>query len=588
MSDINFSISGEFKQWPAPSVSVRQLEPQLDEIVIDWKRSSPAEPESFAIESEFDKGDADYQFSTSQLRGIPLLPEWAGAEAIRSELAANEPAVFFISPSGTNRLALAVSEVKRKVIIRGGLVEENGRIRLGVCFFSQPESALSEYHAVIRIDRRAQFYADTMAGVSQWFERECGCPAAWVPALALEPVYSSWYTWHQNLSSQAVDEQMAVAARFGLKGVILDDGWQTDDNNRGYAFCGDWEVSKNRFPDFAGLVRKIHERGMYCMLWYAVPFVGPRSKAFDEYKDKMLYSWDYGDVGCLDPRFPEVREYLAGVYERAVREWDLDGLKLDFIDSFTGSRGPDPAVSQGYAGRDIKSIPDAVDKLLGEVLSRLKAIKPELLVEFRQSYFGPAIRKYGTMIRAADCPDDCISNRIRTITLRLTCGNAPVHSDMLMWRADESTQTAARQLLNVLFSVPQISVDLNLLPPEHQQMLHFWLAFWRNHRQVLLRGKLRPYLPQNDFALVTAENDLEMVAALYGNGQVVSIPADGRRCSIVNAADMCKVAVDNPGDTERRVVRFDAMGNFLGESSLPPGLHWIEIPVCGLAEVGAR
>ena len=36
----------------------------------------------------------------------------------------------------------------------------------------------------------------------------------------------------------------------------------------------------------------------------------------------------------LDPRYKKVREYLVGIYEKAVKEWKLDGLKLDFIDSF--------------------------------------------------------------------------------------------------------------------------------------------------------------------------------------------------------------------------------------------------------------
>ena len=31
-------------------------------------------------------------------------------------------------------------------------------------------------------------------------------------------------------------------------------------------------------------------------------------------------------AGVLDPRFPEVREFLIETYESALREWDLDGL----------------------------------------------------------------------------------------------------------------------------------------------------------------------------------------------------------------------------------------------------------------------
>ena len=109
----------------------------------------------------------------------------------------------------------------------------------------------------------------------------------------------------------------------GMKVLIVDDGWQTDDNKRGYAFCGDWEISKNRFPDMAAHVKKVHDLGMKYMIWYGVPMVGVKAKNFPQFKDKLLWV-NYGkwsDYGCLDPRFPEVRNFLCDIYEKAVREW---------------------------------------------------------------------------------------------------------------------------------------------------------------------------------------------------------------------------------------------------------------------------
>ena len=35
----------------------------------------------------------------------------------------------------------------------------------------------------------------------------------------------------------------------GFKAAILDDGWQTDDTNRGYGYCGDWEVAEKKIKD---------------------------------------------------------------------------------------------------------------------------------------------------------------------------------------------------------------------------------------------------------------------------------------------------------------------------------------------------
>lgn len=65
-----------------------------------------------------------------------------------------------------------------------------------------------------------------------------------------------------------------------------------------------------------------------------------------------------------------------------------------------------------------------------------------------------------------------------------------------MWHSDEPAESAALQLFNVLFSVPQISVLLDRIPPEHVEMLRFWLGIWREHRDVLLDGELAPLHPE--------------------------------------------------------------------------------------------
>ena len=70
------------------------------------------------------------------------------------------------------------------------------------------------------------------------------------------------------------------------------------------------------------------------MIWYSVPFLGEKSENLNRFKEMTLYHIPELQTYCLDPRFPEVREFLISTYEKAVREWDIDGVKLDFIDSF--------------------------------------------------------------------------------------------------------------------------------------------------------------------------------------------------------------------------------------------------------------
>ena len=165
-------------------------------------------------------------------------------------------------------------------------------------------------------------------------------------------------------------------------------------------------------------------------------------------------------------------------------------------------------------GRDLLSVPEAVCRLLTDISTRISKIKPELLIEFRQMYIGPRIRSFGNMLRAGDCPFSYLTNRFRTVDLRLTSGETSVHSDMLQWEQGCPAEMAALQLLNVLFSVPQISMRLAELPSAHLKMLKFWLTFWRNHRDTLLSGTFVPTQPEHLYPLVSAHGKKETVVAV--------------------------------------------------------------------------
>ena len=55
-------------------------------------------------------------------------------------------------------------------------------------------------------------------------------------------------------------------------------------------------------------------------------------------------------------------------------------------------------------GRDITDLEVAIDVLMKEILRRVRRARPDVLIEFRQSYTGPLMRTYGNLFRAGDCP----------------------------------------------------------------------------------------------------------------------------------------------------------------------------------------
>ena len=313
------------------------------------------------------------------------------------------------------------------------------------------------------------------------------------------------------------------------------------------------------------------------MVWYSVPFVGNKSKNFERFKGMYLRE-DY-EKGLLDPRFPEVREFLCKTYEDAMLNYGLDGFKLDFIDQFNVGAN-DPAITENYAGRDIKTVPDAANVLMKEVYSRLKAINPDVLIEFRQRYVGPAIRQYGNMLRTADCPGDMRGNRQRIANLRLTSGHTAVHADMLEWNNADSPESVARYILSSMFGVVQYSVMLNDLPSEHMRMLRHWINFLDKHRKTLLHSDFRPYHPESGFPIIEARSEEERIIAIYQNGKVANVGDISVPTYIINATGGKTLYVDFDADP-KSVDVYDVYGEKISIVNAKKGVEKISIPESG-------
>lgn len=450
-----------------------------------------------------------------------LLADWT--EAKTSMTSASAPILCMFSADSRNRGTLAWSEIRQKVEMHYGVREEDGTMycRTGIYL---PAGAFTEGYQVTFLENFEDIpYWEAIGGCVGWWEKELDLNYLEAPAAAREPLYSFWYSFHQNVDERSVEEECRLAAKMGFASVIVDDGWQTADNNRGYAFCGDWEPEISKFPDMAAHVKRVQDMGLKYMLWFSVPFVGIYTKAWETYKDKMLYM--SGKWGVLDIRYPECREYLLKIYEKAVFEWNFDGLKLDFIDSFMMK----PESPVWKEGMDCADIQDALNVLLDEVNIRLRAKKPDLLIEFRQSYIGPQVQCYGNMLRVGDCPESGLSNRVGITDLRMMSRSAAVHSDMLMWHSLEKPEVAALQIIDCLFGVLQFSVKLDTLTDEMKKMVGYWMNFMREHETLLQKSMICPLEPENLYPEISACAGDEKVLVHYSAGRVAKLEGDWRK-----------------------------------------------------------
>ena len=318
-------------------------------------------------------------------------------------------------------------------------------------------------------------------------------------------------------------------------------------------------------------------------MWYAVPFVGEKSQAYQKFKDKLLYYVPWAKSWVLDPRYPDVREHIISTYVNAIKEYNLDGFKLDFIDRFNTQDSKDTPYKEGM---DYKSVEEAADNLMTEITSAVKAVKPDVMIEFRQHYIGPLMRKYGNMLRAHDCPYASIENRMKILDVRTLSGGTAVHSDMFIWNYDEPVESAALQIENIFFSVPQVSVKLAKIPDSHRKMVKFLLSVWKENRDVLLDGELELNNPEQYYTRVVATNQDKQFIALYND--VPAVPANKPRILVLNATAANRIILDIKQDLgKRKVTVTDCTGKVISNDTivLKKGLRQISVPPSGLIEI---
>ena len=397
---------------------------QLPDLVVSWDLPSV---------------DLHHKWNSRCLQNRALDPSTGSFNHVDSSANSGMPVYSLYNLEGINACTWALSDVVHDTRI-GGSYRHGKFYQCEVKILGATIGAVDRYSVTIRFDFRRIPYFQALRDVSKYWESLPVCQPCRVPESARKPLLSSWYSYGLNIDPDDLEKQCALAKEIGIETVILDDGWQTDQRSFGYQNNGDWKVCIDKLPDFAGHVGRVQAMGMKYMVWFSVPFVGVESEAYDRFKEMLLPGKEGATHSPFDPRFKEVRDYLAETFVNFVNEYGVDGLKLDFVGTIL-----DKVSLAGRADerRDAVSVGEAVCTLLDETMIRLREINSDIMIEFRQDYTGPAMRRFANMFRVVDCPNSPGDNRVRSLDIRLLCGNTAVHSDPITWHDDEPDYSAA-------------------------------------------------------------------------------------------------------------------------------------------------
>ncbi len=507
--------------------------------------------------------------------------QWFRPTTVNANLYYGSPLLATVRNNGKNNTVVALSDTVKPSRLSFCVedFQEKDEVRYQIVLLADEKDELQEYHVQIRIDKRDVEFYQAIQDASAWMRAVNGIKK-YVPAAAELPLYSSWYNFHQNPREELLLAELKEAKNVGFEAVIIDDGWQFAGTGTGdYIECGDWTVTAEKFKDFAAFIGAIHKIGMKAMLWFPVPFVGYHTQDFQKYKDKLLYTEDgVINAGIYDVRYACVRKHIIDTYVKFVDTYKLDGLKLDFVDSFK-LMPESPAYNDEM---DCTTVEQAVSTLLQEINDTMKAKNKDFMIEFRQNYVGTEIVRYCNMLRVGDCAFDATTNRIGIIDSRLTHTDTAIHADMLLWAKEENVQNCAKQLLNIMFGVPQISVLLTKIPQTQAELVGAFVMYWSKNRNLLLHGTFKAFGVASNYTYASSEDEKNKIAVLYSQNLY---EYTGKNEDVFNNTEGDTICIVNPKQATLSIQIFDCRFKEIDVKIVKDKATVLSVPVGGYCKI---
>jgi len=200
---------------------------------------------------------------------------------------------------------------------------------------------ISDATGVVKFGRAGNSLSEARGAVSKKFFP----PSGTMPdeLLFSKPQYNTWIelTYNQNQTDVLKYAHGIIENGFPPGVLMIDDTWQED--------YGLWNFNPGRFPEPKHMMDELHRLGFKVMLWVC-PFVSPdqallvrelmKNKSFlmrktgpqttwETATDPAIIKWWNGYSALLDFTNPSAVRWFNSQLERLVRDYGVDGFKLD-------------------------------------------------------------------------------------------------------------------------------------------------------------------------------------------------------------------------------------------------------------------
>ncbi|HEU5100946.1 MAG TPA: glycoside hydrolase family 36 protein [Roseiflexaceae bacterium] len=510
---------------------------------------------------------------------LAKLPYWW----IRKQVGANKgfPFVALFHRSGANRFAFGLLDQLTETALDGELVEATRSYNFHWHKpIGQAQLNTHQWQETLFVSVARGPWPEVLRAYVAAVDREWPQPALPVPASAYNPVFCTWTAIHHDVSQEWITRNARLAAELGFGTWLTDDGWFTSKASfADYRYTGDWQPDPVKFPDFAGHVRAVRELGLRYVLWVAPFMVGDASQAARQHAHMLTEATNTMRYRNMSPRRAETRQVVGDLVERLMREYQLDGLKIDFLDSI----GIDNLIA---TETDYSTLGAGTYEILSAAIDRARAIVPDVLIEFRNSYTNLASRRYANLYRASDVPINFTLNRWQVSMLRLLAPDRAVHLDPALWHPDDTEENVAVQLINMICSVPMVSIELDRYPQSHLDLIRYWIGFYNAHRDTIVHGCFEPEIRLGQVPIIRFSSASERIVGVYDD-LACSAGAGPLPLWILNAST--RPFVDLRSDDiagPQRVRTRDKFGRVVDEQTIVFPVAQLPVEVGGNLEIG--
>ncbi|RKY71968.1 MAG: hypothetical protein DRP97_01310 [Candidatus Latescibacterota bacterium] len=422
------------------------------------------------------------------------------------------PFVACLNRAGRNRASIGLMDQTTETEVRGCGFDAEARY---VIELSRPIEGITlrtkEYREDVYLNCGEGSWFDAMTDFTQTYDALTGVQMPKLHPNAADPLYCTWYAHGRMVDQEKVLAELDLVRELGFRNYVIDEGW-FGRGPEAAEFRGDYTPNPKKFPDMMKVVDAVHARGMNILLWVSPFQIAKKSLKYPELKrylnqrDRlgelpyfrpMLSPWVSGTVqkpdveerGELCPRTGITETYVPELVAGLIRDYHLDGLKIDFVDQ----------VSVLPCTADHEHIYPTVGEAMARTMQAMDAairkVKPDAIIEFRLPYANIFLRPFATLYRAQDCPWDWDQNRRQCAWIQsFTPGYGPLaEADYISWRADERDENVAKAVMSaILYCVPSIGMDFQKLPESHLKIVKHWLEFYQAHKEEIVRGQWQP------------------------------------------------------------------------------------------------